>query len=93
MTESLHCKEQAVLEYLRTRYLDTMQTSFWGIPLGICSQFNIKDADELDNILSSLCIRNYIVIKSSANTHLYQFHIILTEKALNAFNAVEKGTE
>lgn len=86
MEECLNSKEKALLEYIRTRYKNTMEVKF-KIPLNTFNEIGIIDADERGKFLMSLAIRDYISIDKTKDMHiLWTLDITLTEKALNVFN-------
>lgn len=87
MQEYLNPKEKSLLDYIYTRYTNTMEVRF-RIPINDYSDIGVKNSDELRNLLMALCIRNYVFFDfNTATKYIYVQEITLTEKALNFFNA------
>lgn len=87
MQEYLNPKEKSLLDYIYTRYTNTMDVKF-RIPINDYSDIGVKNSDELRRLLMALCIRNYIFFDfNTASNYIYVQEITLTEKALNFFNA------
>ena len=87
MQEYLNPKEKSLLDYIYTRYTNTMEVKF-RIPINDYSDIGVKNSDELRRLLMALCIRNYIFFDfNTASNYIYVQEITLTEKALNFFNA------
>ena len=87
MEEYLNSKEKALLEYICTRYKNTLDVKF-RIPANNYEKIGVKDSDELGKLLMALSIRNYIYLDSAREMHtLWSSELKLTEKALNCFNA------
>ena len=91
MQECLNSKEKALLEYICTRYKNTLAVKF-RIPINDYNQIGITDSDELCKLLMALSIRNYVSFNPSTASHfIHTQEITLTEKALNRFNSEHKG--
>lgn len=87
MEVCLNSKEKALLEYICTRYKNTLEVKF-RIPTNDYETIGIKDSDELGKILMALSVRNYVYLNPPKEIHtLWTSEITLTEKALNCFNA------
>ena len=86
MEECLNSKEKALLEYICTRYKNTLEVKI-RIPTDAYGEIGIKDSEELGKLLMALSIRNYIYLNPTKEMHtLWASEFTLTEKALNLFN-------
>ena len=91
MEECLNSEEKALLEYICTRYKNTLEVKF-RIPMNDYSQIGVADSDELCKLLMALSIHDYISFNSNTASHLiHTTEITLTEKSLNIFNVEHKG--
>ena len=86
MQEFLHVKEESFLSYLYERYISTLEVTFT-LRVKDYALFQVKNYEQLCNLLSAMTIRNYITYSAFTlvnNKHTVK--ITLTEKALNRFN-------
>lgn len=87
MDECLNIKEKVLLEYICTRYKNTLEVKF-RIPINAYSEIGIKTDEELDQLLGALHIRGYIQANEyTKENRMHLSSVTLTEKALNIFNA------
>ncbi len=83
--ENLNYYEKSLMRYICNRYKENLAVKF-SIPLCDCEKIGIKNYKELENLLASLQIRNYISCILNEENGLCSPEITLTEKALNLFN-------
>ena len=81
MKEYLNEKEKILLDRLKKEYRETGEVILYP-PIGLF------DEATLNNLLTALCIRGYLMQNSlTLRIQMSRGQIILSEKALNRFNA------
>ena len=89
----IYIKEKVLLDFLKGHYKATFEVMFL-VQRKIYDETEIKDETMLDNLLAALCVRGYIAPnRLTSQNQMSKAQIMLSEKALNLFNAEKREVD